>query len=174
MTPVVEGSLVEMRISKVVALHGDIDRSAFYAVLDEVGGGRNLAIEIGPTEAMDLSAALSWHHRARPMAPHFAAGLLDALGGSVRRVRIDRLVEIYDVGRAYAATVEVDGPLGGSTVDARSSDALNLAAAVSSPVFACLDVLEDGTARRAGDSAEASFLRRALEAEPTKFVRQTQ
>jgi bifunctional DNase/RNase len=172
MTSVVEGRLVEMRTTKVVALQDDVDGSAFYVVLDEVAGGRKLVIRIGPAEALDISAGLGGLDHARPMAPHFAAGLLDALGGNVRRITIDRLVDIDRWGRAYAATVDVDGPLGSSTVDARTSDALNLALVVSSPVFAAVDVLEEAAARRTGYSPEAKLLRRALEAEPTRLVRQ--
>jgi hypothetical protein len=53
-----------------------------------------------------------------------------SLGGHLRQVRIDRLVE-----GSYAATVEIEGPLGPQSVDARASDALNLAAITSAPVF---------------------------------------
>src|SRR5262245_48470467 len=54
-----------------------------------------------------------------------------SLGGRVRQVRLDRVVE-----GAYAATVEVEGPLGMASVDARPSDALNLAALVDATIFA--------------------------------------
>ncbi len=66
MTSVVEGSLIEMRTIKVVAVHDDVEGSAFNVVLGEVGGGRKLAIGIGPAEALDLSAGLDGHDRARP------------------------------------------------------------------------------------------------------------
>jgi bifunctional DNase/RNase len=65
------------------------------------------------------------------MTYQFVAGLVQALGGRVRQIRIDRLVA-----DAYAATVEVEGPLGRQSVDARSSDGLNLAALVDAPIFA--------------------------------------
>jgi bifunctional DNase/RNase len=63
----------------------------------------------------------------------FAAALVHALGGRVRQVRIDRLVE-----GPYAATVEVEGPLGLESVDARPSDVLNLVVLVDAPIFAAL------------------------------------
>jgi bifunctional DNase/RNase len=56
---------------------------------------------------------------------------VQALGGWVRQVRIDRVVE-----ETYLATVEVEGPPGMQSVDARPSDALNLAALVQAPIFA--------------------------------------
>ena len=67
---------------------------------------------------------------------------------------------------AYAATVEVEGPPGMQSVDARPSDALNLAALVGAPIFAAPEVLVEAGARRAGDSAGAARLRRALVAPP--------
>jgi bifunctional DNase/RNase len=71
------------------------------------------------------------------MTYHFAAALMRGLGGRVRQVRVDRLVE-----GAYAATVEVEGPLGMQSVDARSSDALNLAGITDTQVFVSPHVLD--------------------------------
>jgi bifunctional DNase/RNase len=67
---------------------------------------------------------------------------------------------------AYAATVEVEGPLGMQSIDARPSDALNLAALVDAPIFAAPEVLQEAEATRAGDSAGAVLLRQALVAPP--------
>jgi bifunctional DNase/RNase len=62
--------------------------------------------------------------------------------------------------------VEVEGPQGVELVDARSSDALNLAALTAAPVLAALEVLEESDRRLEGDSAEAVLMRRALAALP--------
>jgi bifunctional DNase/RNase len=102
----------------------------------------------------------------RPAAYQFVAALLQALGGRVRQVRIDRLV-----GGAYAATVEVEGPPGVQSVDARSSDALNLLALVQAPIFVAPEVLHEAEARRQGDSPGAARLRRALVAAPMTVPR---
>jgi bifunctional DNase/RNase len=64
------------------------------------------------------------------MTYQFVAALMQALGGRVRQVRIDPLVE-----KSYVATVEVEGSLGAESIDARSSDALNLAALVQAPIL---------------------------------------
>jgi bifunctional DNase/RNase len=82
---------------------------------------------------------------------------VQALGGRVRQVRIDRVVE-----EAYVATMEVDDPPGVRSVDARPSDALNLAALVGAPIFVAPEVLQEAEARRTGDSPGAARLRRAL------------
>ena len=46
------------------------------------------------------------------MTYQFAVALLRGLGGQVRQVRVDRLAD-----GAYAATVEVEGPLGVRSVN---------------------------------------------------------
>jgi bifunctional DNase/RNase len=81
-------------------------------------------------------------------------------------VRLDSLVA-----GAYAATVEVEGPQSVELVDARSSDALNLAALTGAPILAALEMLEDSDRRREGDSAEAVLMRRALGACPMTLTK---
>ena len=85
------------------------------------------------------------------------AELVQALGGRVRQARIDRVVE-----ETYIAIVEVEGPHAVRLVDARPSDALNLAALVDARIFIASEVLQEAEARRAGDSPRAARLRRAL------------
>jgi bifunctional DNase/RNase len=96
-----------MRIAKVVGLATAEDEPFFYVVLEELAGDRQLAIAIGQPEAFNLAAHLGGIAWPRPMTYQFAAGLVQALGGRVRQVRIDRVVE-----EAYVATVEVEGPAG--------------------------------------------------------------
>ena len=101
---------------------------------------------------------------ADDLSVHGAAGR--SLGGRIREVRLDGLVA-----GAYAATVEVEGPQGVELVDARSSDALNLAVLTAAPILAALEMLEDSDRRREGDSAEAVLMRRALAACPMTITR---
>jgi bifunctional DNase/RNase len=162
MTTATDVGFVEMRIAKVVGLHAAADELFQCVVLDEVAGDRHLPISIGQPEAFSLAARLGGIQWPRPMAYQFVAALVQALGGRVRQVRIDRLVEE----EVYGATVEVEGPDGRRSVDARPSDALNLAVLVDAPIFVAPVVLVEAEARRAGDSAEAARLRRALVAPP--------
>jgi bifunctional DNase/RNase len=90
------------------------------------------------------------------MTYHFAAALVGSLGGRIREVRVDRLIE-----GAYAATVDVDGPRGVQSIDARASDALNLAAITRALVFVSSEVADDAHQRQEGESAEARLLRLA-------------
>ena len=169
-----DAGFVEMRLGKVVGVATAEDHPSFCVVLDAVSDERRLAITIGETEAFNLSASLTGMVFRRPMSPQFAAGLLHALGGRVRQVRIDRLVPVAG-GTAYGATVEVEatpgvsgvsgasGASGVSLVDARPSDALNLVAVVPAPILVAEEVLADAESRLAGDSPEAIGLRHALE-----------
>jgi bifunctional DNase/RNase len=124
MTTATEVGYVEMRIAKVVGLTTAEDEPFYYVVLEEVAGDRQLAIAIGHAEAFSLAARLGGIAWRRPMTYQFVAALVQALGGQVLQVRIDRVVE-----ETYGASVEVDGPPGTGSVDARPSDALNLGGA---------------------------------------------
>ena len=155
-----DSGLVPMRVSKAVAL-GDGDHVSAYMVLDELEGGRHLVIGVGDAEAFALDASLQGLSWGRPMTYQFTAALVHSLGGRVREVRLDRIVD-----GAYAATVEVKGPQGVALVDARSSDALNLAVLTQAPVVVALEMLADCITRQEAESAEAALLRRAIAAGP--------
>ena len=165
MTTVADVGFVEMRLGKVVGVATAEGEASYFVVLDGVSEDRHLPIQIGQTEAFNLSATLTRMEFARPMSPQFAVGLLHALGGRVRQVRIDRLVPAFGGGTAYGSTVEVESATGVELVDARPSDALNLVALAPAPILAAPEVLADAEAQAEGDSPEASLLRRALECE---------
>lgn len=152
--------LVPMRVSKAVGLQhrGEI---AEYMVLDERDGDRRLAIQVGHAEAFALAASLQGLGWDRPMTYQLTAALVRSLGGRVREVRMDRIVD-----GAYAATVEVEGPQGIGLVDARCSDALNLAVLADAPVLVSAEILAECIGRQEADSADAALLRRALAADP--------
>jgi bifunctional DNase/RNase len=152
--------LVPMRVSKAVGLHDGDDMSE-YMVLDERDGNRHLVIQVGHAEAFSLAASLQGLEWPRPAVYQFTAALVRSLGGVVREVRLDRIVD-----GAYAAGVEVEGPQGVGLVDARSSDALNMAVLTDAPVLVSAEVLADCISRQEGDSAEAALLLRALAADP--------
>ena len=170
MTTAADIGFVEMRLDKVVGISAGEDHHSFFVLLNGVSEDRQLPILIGGTEAIALSASLEGRPFPRPMSPQFAAGLVHALGGRVRQVRIDRLVPVRG-GTAYGSTVEVQGTSGVESVDARPSDALNLAALVHAPIFVAPEVLTDAEGRMAGDSSEAVNLRHALAHEQITFER---
>lgn len=151
---------VPMRVGKVIGVSVESDKPAFVVVLNAEGSVERLPILIGSAEAVTLSARLAGTEFPRPMAPQFAASLIAALGGRVRQVQI-RLVPLPE-GTACGATVELAGPAGPAQVDARASDALNLAVLVSAPILVAPEVLADARHRLAADTAEARLLRLAL------------
>jgi hypothetical protein len=100
--------------------------------------------------ALDLAARV---RRAVDDLPRgqraFAAGLLTAAGGRAREVRISQLTE----GVIYAEVV-VDRPGGPRTMDARPSDALNLAVLTGAPIRASVAVVDACDAAKAANSPE--------------------
>jgi bifunctional DNase/RNase len=166
MTAATDTAFTELRLGKVVGISsGDQEEPSFFVVLDGTADDVHLPILIGGTEAVSLAAALGGTQFARPMSPQFAAGLLRALGGRLREVRIDRLVDVRG-GTAYAATAEIEGPSGPALVDARASDALNLAALCPAPILVAAEVLASAQAALMGDDDEGRCLRQAVDAPP--------
>jgi bifunctional DNase/RNase len=161
---------IEMRIAKVVGFGPPLAEEPFHCVvLDEVSGERHLVITIGEREAFSLAARLQGLEFGRPMTYDFAAALVRGLGGHVRQVRVDRRVE-----GIYAATVEVEGPFGVQSVDARPSDALNLAAITDARVFVGPELVDDFERLQDDDSPEARLLRLALTVPHMRITRATE
>ena len=161
---------IEMRIAKAVGFGPPLAEEPFHCVvLDEISGDRHLVISIGEREAFSLAARLQGVEFGRPMAYDFAAALVQGLGGHVRQVRVDHLVE-----GIYAAAVEVEGPLGAQSVDARPSDALNLAAITDAQVFVSPELVDDFERLQDDDSAEARLLRLALTVPHMRVARVTE
>jgi bifunctional DNase/RNase len=169
MAAITDLELVPMRIAKVAGFASPLaDTEQHFVVLEEVSGDRQLAVEIGVTEAFSLAARLQGLAFRRPMTYEFTAALVQSLGGQLSEVRIDRLED-----GAIAATAVVRGPLGTQPVDARASDALNLAARAGAPVFVSPAVLADYAQRLEDEdvAAGANLLRLALTVPPMKITR---
>ncbi|HUC25564.1 MAG TPA: bifunctional nuclease family protein [Streptosporangiaceae bacterium] len=131
-----------MRVSKAVGLQNG-DEIFEYIVLEERDGDRRLAIQVGHAEAFALAASLQSLGWNRPTTYEFTGALVRSLGHRVREVRMDRIVD-----GAYAATVEVEGLQGTALVDARCSDALNLAVIADTPVMASVEMVAEFIGRQ--------------------------
>lgn len=124
------------------------DTPRHFVVLEEVGGSRRLPIWIGAHEATALALHLEGVPFPRPMTYQLMANLIGAVGARLREVRIDRLAgDIF-----YAAAV-LDGPAGTTELDARPSDALNLALVLSAPVQVAEEIITSLGSSRDGESA---------------------
>ncbi len=90
---------------------------------------RRLPVWIGPAEAAAMAITLEAAETPRPFAAKLTASLLAAAGSGIEEVRITQLVN----GVFYAAVL-VRGPAGVDEVDARPSDAVNLALVAGAPI----------------------------------------
>jgi RNA polymerase sigma factor (sigma-70 family) len=111
---------------------------AYVAVLGDEEGERHLPIFMGAAEGTALALQLEGVQPPRPMTYAFAASLVSALGGTLEEVRITRLHE-----STFYAIAVVNGPNGRKEVDARPSDALNLALTLDAPIRVDPSVLEE-------------------------------
>jgi bifunctional DNase/RNase len=122
--------LLSMRVSDVRRIaHAGQDHHV--VLLQERESNRRLPIWIGREHAIELALRLLGRgsQLARPLGSDLSARLVQALDGSVREVRIDRLTE-----GTYYAVIVVDGPQGATEVDARPSDALALSLVAAAPI----------------------------------------
>ncbi len=105
-------------------------------LLKERDGDRALPIWIGHYEG----EALAWHlaeiQPVRPLTFNFFARLLDAVSVTVERVAVSEIR-----GDTYIATVTVRSGQQAHEVDARPSDALNLALRAGVPIFVAPEVM---------------------------------
>jgi bifunctional DNase/RNase len=126
MTPdLVEMQVIDVRRRKIE----ELQEYRYFVMLKERDGERRLPIWIGQFEAIAMSLTLERVPNTRPLTYTFAADLFHAADGQVREVRIDRLEE-----NVFYATVVTDGPAGERLVDARPSDALNIALVMGAPI----------------------------------------
>jgi RNA polymerase sigma factor (sigma-70 family) len=129
---------LEMRVVDVRLAVGADDAPARHVVLlEEVDGERQLPIWIGEHEALAIAMTLQGRDLPRPGTYRFAAGLLDAAGSRLREVVLNRLAE-----EIFYAEAVLEGPQGERRVDARPSDALNLALVAGAPIRADAAVVE--------------------------------
>ena len=98
-------------------------------ILAERVGERRLPIWIGPAEATALALTLESAEMPRPFTYKLAAGLVAAAGASVAEVRITRLDPPVFYGSVLVRTAA-----GIEEVDARPSDAVNLALVTGAPI----------------------------------------
>lgn len=130
----VQAEIVEVRRAE----GGDPLRRLHVVVLQERCGIRRLPIYTGAPEAIALACSLEAVEMPRPMTYQLAANLLEATGSRISEVRITRLAE-----STFYAVVAVKGPSGPAEIDARPSDALNVALVSGVPVLIDSGLLDD-------------------------------
>ncbi|MFZ2043425.1 MAG: bifunctional nuclease domain-containing protein, partial [Trebonia sp.] len=121
-------------------------------VLTERAGGRWLPIWIGPVEATALALTLESVETPRPFPYKLAAGLVEAAGSQITEVRITQLLSSI-----FYAIVVVQGPAGPREVDARPSDAVNLAVVTGVPIQVNAELFAASARDPDADARRVSF-----------------
>lgn len=106
-------------------------------LLRERDSDRALPMWIGPFEAHALALQLTGHQLVRPLAHDFYARLLDTLGAKIERVTVGELR-----GNTFIAVVTARASGQAHDVDARPSDAINLAVRAGAPIFVEASILD--------------------------------
>ena len=126
--------MVPVTISGVVKRILTAGESSYYIELTETDGDRQMRILVGQAEAHALAISRNGNELPRPMTYQFIAALLAATGATLQEIRVTRLTD----GIFYAQVLLC----GGAVIDARPSDALNLAAISNAPVYATAELLD--------------------------------
>ena len=116
----------------------DVRRAGDTHVVMLAGEGRELRIWVGEPEATSIAIALEAVELPRPTSYDLTASLLEAGGTAIAEVRVSRLAERTFYGEVVLA--------GGAHVDARPSDAINLALVTAAPILVSEAVLADTAA----------------------------
>jgi RNA polymerase sigma factor (sigma-70 family) len=144
-----ERSMVEVEIAdvvvKVVEAKPDegtrlADERLRVVLLKEKRGERRLPIWIGASEGDALALQLGGDAMPRPITVDLTARLVEALGGSIDEVTISTLRE-----KTFYAVVRVRAGDRAEELDARPSDALNLAARVGASIYVADEVMEQSS-----------------------------
>lgn len=147
-----EEPMIEMRLEDVLVRVGDGEKVVAdqrIVLLRDHEGARVLPIWIGAAEGNLLAVKLHGETTIRPLTSDLLAQLVQLFGARVERVAVTRLRE----NTFYASiTLAVDGRT--EELDARPSDALNLAVRTAAPILVAADVLDEASIDREGLEAK--------------------
>lgn len=131
----------------VLGVRVELPEQQHVILLLDPPGTTVLPLWVGAPEAAAAALALDGMATPRPLTHDLLLSVVDALGGSLERVR---LTEVRD--DVVHARLELAG---GGVVDARASDAVALALRAEVPVLCSPDLLrEAGMATGKGEGAE--------------------
>ncbi len=131
---------------RVDAIRVHADTGLHVVMLAEIDGHRSMPIWIGPAEANGIAMRLQGTETARPMSWDLAAGMLERFDLEVVRVVVTKHEE-----QVFYAAMHVRAGDHEEVLDARPSDALNLAVRTGAPVAIARDLFD----RMAVTSGEA-------------------
>jgi uncharacterized protein len=133
-----EAQMIEVTVEDVVLrTKGDEVVDSRVVLLKEAGGERRVPIWVGSPEAAALVLHLGGEAMPRPMTADLLAKVIAVTGAAVERVEINALRE-----ETFYATVVLATGDGTKEVDARPSDALNLALRVDAPILVTEELMD--------------------------------
>jgi RNA polymerase sigma factor (sigma-70 family) len=163
-----EAEMIEVNVEDVVVRMsgengdpGDIIGETRIVLLKEVDGERRLPIWIGSPEGAALAMSLGGEAMPRPMTADLLAKVIEAAGATVERVAVNALRE-----ETFYATIVLATAAGTKEVDARPSDALNLALRVSAPIHVAEEVMEKSAMAGGVERLDEEAARFGLESPP--------
>lgn len=163
-----EVTMVEVTLDDVVVRVAEgngeprlADEKLRIVLLKEKSGERVLPIWIGAPEGDALALELGGEATPRPLTADLMAKLLAAAGAEVERVTVNSLRE-----ETFYATIVLATGAGSQQVDARPSDALNLAVRVDAPIFVDDAVMELAFTGDLDEKVREEEARRGIEPVP--------
>lgn len=132
-------AMIEVVVQSVLTPEPQVDPNhpSRVLILAEKSGGRVLPIWIGPMEGDFLALQLSGQTTPRPLTLNLLAQILDVTGAPLQQVAINRLID-----EVFFATLTLTVKGQPQSVDARPSDAVNLAQLTGAPIFVAADILD--------------------------------
>jgi RNA polymerase sigma factor (sigma-70 family) len=138
-----EAEMVEVTVDDVVVRLAEEEGNGQPVVgpmrivlLKEKGGERILPIWVGAPEGDALALQLGGEAMPRPLTADLMAKLLDVAGAEVERVVVNKLRD-----NTFYATVAVVSAGKTEEIDARPSDALNLATRIGAPIYVADEIM---------------------------------
>jgi RNA polymerase sigma factor (sigma-70 family) len=138
-----EAEMVEVTVDDVVVRLAEEEGNGQPVVgpmrivlLKEKSGERILPIWVGAPEGDALALQLGGEAMPRPLTADLMAKLLEAAGAEVERVVVNKLRD-----NTFYATVAVVSAGNTEEIDARPSDALNLATRIGAPIYVADEIM---------------------------------
>ena len=111
-------------------------------VLREKDGDRSFPIHIGFFEALAINRHVHGEEMIRPMTHDLLVSVIDHMGGSLKRIIVNDLVEDEDGSGTFYGLLVIDRDETEIEVDCRPSDSIALAVRTGCQVFVAEHVLE--------------------------------
>ena len=133
--------MIQVTIADVVKHQWEEGLPSYVIILQDEAGRRALPIWVGPHEGTSVAMGLSDFSFFRPMTYNLLANMLQSINAKVEQVRIETLKET-----TFYAIVKIRCGKKVNEIDARPSDAINLAILTGTPIYVAEDVLKSGGA----------------------------